>query len=891
MNCNRNRFLRTIIHRPKWDVLLILSAMVSLLATSVLACAPALQPMTQSTSLDAKAELSRARKLYEAGQFEESAVLFEQASKTASDAAMKIDAGTGQASALLALGLNDQAIDLLRSALQSAQSRADTPRLISIKNNLAAALILSRSFGPADTGAAPESNMHARHIHGAGGDAVAPSTQPIRPTPLLQDALHRAQIAGDRAAEARVLNNLGNLKSALGEIDQAADYYEQSAAKSSEINLPLLAAQAHANAAALDIVRAEIQDGRAIELMTTGLDFHQRAANSRAQPSQADYDRQRASKFDALAADARRNASGASVRADQACHDAIAKIDQIDDGHDKSMVLLLVGKTFQKIAQRMSDRQAEYLHDAYDAYRRAAATARRLGDVRAESYAVGCTASLYELQHDYPSAIALTNRAIFLAQQIQTTLFHGTGGEDLLYLWQWQNARILKASGQIDQALDAYRKAQDALHVVRFDVALGGGNCWGQRASFQQLVGDLYYESADLLLQQTSAANFDPEALQRRLKEAQDTVEVLKTAELDDYFRDRCANVIRAKTKPVGEIPDTDAAVIYYIPLQDRIEILLSVNSRLQRFTVSKKREELDAEIRRFARDLKDTTENRYIQTGYRLYQWLIKPLEAALPSGDKVTLVFVPDGMLRAIPMGALCIDERGTPLISRFAVATSPGLTLMEPRKPPSVRESQILLGGLSEAVEDFQALQHVPQELDHVSAIYSASRGATVLRNQNFNSARLTQEVSDNPYSVVHFASHGNCGNEAVDTFILTYDGRINLNDLERIMQPTMLRDRPIELLTLSACETASGSDRAALGLAGVAVKAGARSAVATLWTVDDIATANLMTDFYEQLQKGFPKAQALRQAQLKLISRSLRDAHPYYWAPYLLIGNWM
>jgi CHAT domain-containing protein len=114
---------------------------------------------------------------------------------------------------------------------------------------------------------------------------------------------------------------------------------------------------------------------------------------------------------------------------------------------------------------------------------------------------------------------------------------------------------------------------------------------------------------------------------------------------------------------------------------------------------------------------------------------------------------------------------------------------------------------------------------------------------------------------------------------------------MNQLEQIVGIGQYRDKPVELLTLSACQTAAGDDRAALGLAGVAVKSGARSALATLWFVNDQATALLVSDFYQHLKdSSVSKAGALQQAQINILS-DRRYRHPGYWSPYLLIGNWL
>ncbi len=123
------------------------------------------------------------------------------------------------------------------------------------------------------------------------------------------------------------------------------------------------------------------------------------------------------------------------------------------------------------------------------------------------------------------------------------------------------------------------------------------------------------------------------------------------------------------------------------------------------------------------------------------------------------------------------------------------------------------------------------------------------------------------------------------------MLTYDDRLTMDELARLVAVSELREESLELLTLSACRTAAGDDRAALGLAGVAVRAGARSALATLWYISDEASAELVTAFYRELRKpGVPRAEALRRAQLGFL-KDPSFRHPGYWSPFLLIGSWL
>jgi CHAT domain-containing protein len=197
--------------------------------------------------------------------------------------------------------------------------------------------------------------------------------------------------------------------------------------------------------------------------------------------------------------------------------------------------------------------------------------------------------------------------------------------------------------------------------------------------------------------------------------------------------------------------------------------------------------------------------------------------------------------------------------------------------------------MIRGLSEAREGFPPLLNVPQEVEQIEKTYAHSDS---MMNEKFMHDAMGDALRKAPYTIVHIASHGHFDNDVRKTFVLTFDKHLTLDDLERYIRPSQLRDHPLELLTLSACQTAAGDDRAALGLAGIAVKAGARSAFATLWSVNDAASTELVGDFYTQLttHPELNKAQALQAAQRKLLAEP-RYSHPCYWAPYLLIGNWL
>jgi len=289
--------------------------------------------------------------------------------------------------------------------------------------------------------------------------------------------------------------------------------------------------------------------------------------------------------------------------------------------------------------------------------------------------------------------------------------------------------------------------------------------------------------------------------------------------------------------------------------------------------------------VREFRRNLETRTTYAYLEQAQKLYDWLIRPTLGLLETNHISTLVIVSDGALRTIPFAALHDGKRF--LIQDFDVAVVPGLSLVEPK--PLVRgNAHLLLNGLSKGVQGFAPLDNVTNELHSIDQSYSSE----TLLNERFTLAELERKLRDEQFSIVHIASHGQFNRDVHKTFVLTYDKKLTLNDLEVLIRPSQYRGQPVELLVLSACQTASGDDRAALGLAGIAIKAGARSALASLWFVNDQSTSALITEFYNQLHTspGISKAQALRAAQIKLLS-DRRYRHPCYWSPYLIIGNWL
>jgi len=501
--------------------------------------------------------------------------------------------------------------------------------------------------------------------------------------------------------------------------------------------------------------------------------------------------------------------------------------------------------------------------------------ARRLRDVRAEAYALGQLGHLYETSQQWAAAERVTRQALQLAQSIQA--------DDISVSWQWQLGRILKQQQRVPEAIAVYNQAVETLSVLRGDLVAINPDA---QFSFQERVEPIYRQLVQLLL--------DSNPTQANLKRARTVIEALQLAELNNFFREACLDV---KPQQIDQV-DPNAAVIYSIILPDRLAVILSLPKQPLRYHATplstknsgKPGAEISGnEVDQVFEDLYATlspfiNSQNSLQPHQQLYDWLIRPIESDLTKNQVKTLVFVMDGVLRGVPLSALHDGQQY--LIERYSLALTPGLQLLPPRSLSS-EQLGTLAGGLSEARQGFSALPGVAQEMQQIASVVPTS----ILLNQSFTRTQLATQLDSVSFPIVHLATHGQFSSQAENTFLLTWEGRIQVKDLDQLLEVRNRQNRqPIELLILSACQTAAGDKRATLGLAGVAVRSGARSTIGTLWAVQDNSTTELITQFYSALkQPGITRAEALRQAQLSLL-RSQKYQQPYYWAPFVLVGNW-
>jgi CHAT domain-containing protein len=555
---------------------------------------------------------------------------------------------------------------------------------------------------------------------------------------------------------------------------------------------------------------------------------------------------------------------------------ALAKMRSLPASSDKASGLIALGHLAQRLAASTSASRGRLTQWSYEALTEARQLGEALADARVISYALGHLGELYAMEARYRDAEQWFHQALFFAAEAEAP--------ELSTRWHWQLGRALEAQHRTAEAKTAYRKALEHLASIRSALVFGQRGIPG---SFRETVGAVYLDLAAILLQEAGAA-VDTEQRRRALREVRDVMEGFKAAELQNYFLDACVTALQDRAKPaeLERLIKPGTALLYPIIFPDRLVLLVSfAGGEMKQVDVSVKAAELRRTLTAFRKQLTSLGNPRRLRAqGVVLYEWLIKPIATELQARDIHTLVVVPDEALRTIPFAALYDGQDF--LINRYAFVITPGLTLTDPQSSAS-KGHQVLLAGLSDSVQGFGKLPYVSDEIRGVALLY----GGTQLMNGAFLKNRVQAEFKRIPYSTIAFATHAQIHSDPRQSFLLTYDDKITLDELESFVRTGQFRDQPVELMVLSACETAEGDERAALGLAGVAIKAGARSVMASLWSVNDASTAKLVPLFFENLKNpNLSKAQALQRAQQQLLADA-EYQHPFYWAAFVLVGNWL
>jgi len=339
------------------------------------------------------------------------------------------------------------------------------------------------------------------------------------------------------------------------------------------------------------------------------------------------------------------------------------------------------------------------------------------------------------------------------------------------------------------------------------------------------------------------------------------------------------ASLVTVSYQPISEllsqISTEEALIEYYYRDKDMYAFILS-GGKLQ--TVKLDSEDLIDDVQAFRKQLETPGSAEFMDTSRRLYKRLFQPIESVL---NKSSIIIVPHGVLHYLPMNALH-DGRGY-LIDHYSIRMMPSASALKYLSRKEVEKSGgVLIFGNPDLGDLKFDLAYAEQEATEIANIRPKSK---VLLRKDATEGAL-RKYSNN-YGYLHFATHGQFNPEyPLQSALLLapdsqYNGMLSVDKLYSL-------NLDAALVTLSACETglskiANGDDL--VGLIRGFLYAGSSSIVASLWKVDDLATAQLMTLFYKELQKN-DKMEALRKAQLET---KKKYPHPYYWASFQLTGN--
>jgi CHAT domain-containing protein len=515
-----------------------------------------------------------------------------------------------------------------------------------------------------------------------------------------------------------------------------------------------------------------------------------------------------------------------------------------------------------------------------------ASQAQMLEDPVTIAYALGELGKLYELDGRLEDSRILTIQALQELESRTATI----AVSDALYRWQWQLGRILGKQGQWDNAVDAYCSTVQTLRGIRGDLLTIDSDL---QFSFEDQIEPVYYQLINLLVKTDKTC--DPTL--DSLTQITAMIQELQRAELENFLRCQAPNLIS-----IDQIPVTPSAIIYPIVLDDRIELITQLFPDHSRSTAQYSHHRVDLKtnedgvnefqivLNQLRIRLSDPTisKNLILTLAEQLYTWLIDPIKTELPPDG--TLVFVLNSTLQNIPFSVLYDGDHY--LLEKYSIVVTPGSQLPNP-VPFQGQTANALMAGISKEAPSFQMaqlppLQSIDRELKEVQGVMEGN----LLENENFTIQALAKQVNIHPRTIVHLATHGQFSSNPNQTFIYAWDQSISAQSLGHILQqPTQNHAQPIELLVLSACETAKDDRRAALGIAGTALRSEIHSVIASLWQVNDGSTAQLMEQFYRVLTQGkISKAEALRQAQLALM-KTYRYNSPHFWSPFILVGNWL
>lgn len=857
---------------------------------------PALRPIAQTESLE-----QQAQRLYEAGQYAAAIAVLQQAQQQYQQQGDR----AGQAILLSNLALNYQQLgnwDAATQAIDTALGLFKQPQAGTDKGVLAqvwdvqGSVALARgnpeqalqSWQQAATVYQQTSNVNRATLSQI-NQAHALMTMGLfrRAIALLQTLQPTLQSQPDSTTKAASLRSLGDALQVAGSLEEAEKATQQSLDTGKRLRSPDIIAAANLSLGNLAIASSKTnaaygKTGLAQQATKRAFEYYQ-AAETAAPQAKAQALLNQLSLLITTPANILPKLdrwSEAIIRHAQ-LQALLPKLPP-----DRATIALKVGLG-QRLVQwrQVNPATAPTSNEIAQLFESAVQQATPLNDSRTLSQALGGLGSVYEKNAQWTEAQSLTQQALLLAQSVNAV--------DVSYQWQRQLGRVLCQGVQpcrperVKDAIAAYTESFTSLQSLRRDLVAVNANV---QFSLQESIEPIYRELIDLLLQDKAG-----EPSQKNLQQARSILEALQVADLENFLQTGCQET-KLQIDKIIDQADPTAAVIYPIILGDRLEVILKLPGKadLYRYpsTYIPKQTFINT-ISKLQINLQDESAFTEVkQNAQTIYNWLIRPATAQLEASGIKTLIFALDAPFRRIPMSVLYDGERY--LVEKYATSLVLGLEVREP-EPIQRQTLKVLAASLTDPPKGFEKrysrLDNVNPELDQIK---KQGLPGIFIRDEAFTQEKLSQSIKADNFKVVHLATHGQFGATRESTYILTASGAMYVDQLGEVFRTQdQSRTGAIELLILSACKTAAGNNRAVLGIAGTAVRAGAKSAIASLWSLADAPSVRFVQEFYKHLgEPNISRSEALRLAQLALLQSTESDySHPRFWAAYILVGSWL
>ena len=491
---------------------------------------------------------------------------------------------------------------------------------------------------------------------------------------------------------------------------------------------------------------------------------------------------------------------------------------------------------------------------AFEQAQAAQEEATELNNYRALSFVYGQLGALYQQSGQGDLSIRSYELAAQFAQSMQAW--------DGLYQWRSALAQQYEQLGQTQQAITSYKSAIAALEHVRWNLLPISSDL---QFSFKEEVEPVYQRYMGLLLKTNN-----PD-----LQLVSQVNQSLRLAELENFLKCGETNLV-----PLSQSKDTQKVVVQILDLGDQTTVIVGDTH----YTVD--HTQLKQQVSKLTSQVRDPSfytfpSDQYLPQAQALYQLVLGPAIAKGLIPEDKTILFHLNGPLQSIPMGMLHDGDRF--LIERNPVTLSNGYAAQS-----QVQQKQLsaVIGGVSKSSPSLEktSLAPLPEVAEEIEAIKNKIPDVRLLLDEDFTHQKLLRNVEGPSSRILHLSTHGQFSSDPSQTFLLAWDRPLNVQDISGVLEAG---NGGLELLFLSACQSAKGDSRSLLGLAGLSAQSGAKNTIASLWSADATASVLLSKEFYEA-RKQVSTSKSLQTAQVALLkSPSSPYSHPYFWANYVLV----